>query len=124
MTEKRYWVVRHSYLMVHELPPDWDANSVEFFYNESSHCADNEAVTIGLLATVGERVCASCSAHKAEPIQGFASQEEAHAYFGGGCSPLEASPRARLQRLLNDGVLSSEQYADELNRLEAIEALL
>lgn len=122
---KRYHVVKHSYYLVHELPGDWDENSAGFFYNESSHCADSEAQKIGLIAIVGEHVCATCGCHKAEPMAIFDTPEAAADWRDeAGNGPMERSPEDRLDRLKADGVLDEDGYKAEMCRLENIQALL
>lgn len=119
---KKFWLVEHTYLMVHEFPAEWDADMVNFWANGSSHCADTEAIEIGLIASVGQGVCASCSAHRGQAVQGYDTLEDAlsnppKGFYGA----LAASPRARLERLLRDEILTQAEFDNEMKRLEAIE---
>ena len=56
--------VVHQYTLEHDVPDDWDDDMVEFFFNESSHCADNEAKVIldGLRHSDGFCLCSKHSA--------------------------------------------------------------
>ena len=64
-TNKKHVVVRHTVEVVHEVPDDWAAGDVNFFYNESLHCASN---LVNDLSKVKKEYCL-CGVHNAEYLR-------------------------------------------------------
>lgn len=121
---RRYVVVKHSYYLVEDVPAEWDEESQRFYFEEN-HCADNEARTIGLIASVGRGYCATCVSHHAEVQASFASLAEAQAWSNDDVSgPLPIDAQARLKELLDERLLTQEQYLEEMVQLRELEDLL
>lgn len=58
-------VVEHTFTLVHSLPEDWDAEMIEFHFNESSSCSNNVVEALAAaIERLGDEGCA-CSFHAA-----------------------------------------------------------
>jgi hypothetical protein len=85
MTVKRYYVVKHTWTVVHELDVDSaEEDDMALWHLTENHCAQNTARDLARVAddASARNTCVLCAVHQGESLGAYASQEAVAARFG------------------------------------------
>lgn len=79
---KRYYVVEHTFRVVHEygewsdLPQDEQDSCAEFYFCEN-HCSGNTVNELAAVANLQPNICLTCYGHSAKMLGAYATEAEA-----------------------------------------------